>query len=82
MTDWELTRFDFVNMKYICIMIKLIDVYFSNILQDKTVSIPDRSKEWKPGEAPEFVRFVMGKLKASNLNWTVERLSFSLKKAR
>lgn len=27
---------------------------------DKTVSIPDRSKEWKPGEAPEFVRFVMG----------------------
>lgn len=30
-------------------------------LQDKTVSIPDRPKEWKPSDAPEFIRFVMGK---------------------
>ncbi|XP_058955300.2 PRKR-interacting protein 1 homolog [Pocillopora verrucosa] len=27
---------------------------------DKTVSIPDRPKEWKPSDAPEFIRFVMG----------------------
>lgn len=27
---------------------------------DKTVSIPDRPKQWKPSEAPEFIRFVMG----------------------
>ncbi|XP_068677763.1 PRKR-interacting protein 1 homolog [Montipora foliosa] len=27
---------------------------------DKTVSIPDLPKQWKPGEAPEFIRFVMG----------------------
>lgn len=29
--------------------------------QDKTVSIPDGPKQWKPSEAPEFIRFVMGK---------------------
>jgi len=27
---------------------------------DKTVSIPDRPKQWKPSQAPEFIRFVMG----------------------
>ncbi|KAJ7333790.1 PRKR-interacting protein 1 [Desmophyllum pertusum] len=27
---------------------------------DKTVSIPNLPKQWKPSEAPEFIRFVMG----------------------
>ncbi|CAH3103785.1 unnamed protein product [Porites lobata] len=27
---------------------------------DKPVSIPELPKQWKPSEAPEFVRFVMG----------------------
>ena len=26
------------------------------------MSIPDRSDEWKPPDAPDFVRFYMGKL--------------------
>jgi len=33
----------------------------SHALQDKTLSIPDRPKQWKPSEAPEFIRFVMGR---------------------
>lgn len=30
-------------------------------IQDKPVEIPDKPKDWKPSEPPEFVRFYMGK---------------------
>ena len=28
--------------------------------QDKLIDIPDKPKDWKPPEPPEFVRFYMG----------------------
>jgi len=27
---------------------------------DKAVTVPDRPKQWKPSDPPEFIRFVMG----------------------
>ena len=33
-----------------------------NILKDKLVELPKSRKEWKPRDAPEFVRHVMGKI--------------------
>ena len=35
-------------------------MHFILYLQDKPVPIPGGPKEWKPKDAPDFVRFYMG----------------------
>ena len=38
-------------------------IFFCNFVQDKAVPIPERPKDWKPRDAPDFVRFYMGERK-------------------